>query len=443
MAWRRILALFLAIAAWPTAAAADAPFTEARLRELLAHNPQTGRPVDSVAELVPLLPEELRRNFTFVYDSRSPFKAAITPQKPRVILFTDDARLVLTFIGDETQPGADLLETMSFDDAQAKFAFNAYLLPAAERRAWRPSATEANCGRCHGADPRPIYDSYPLWPGYYGAVLDTFPRDRLGEKERRNYAEFTANAAKTGVYKDLIRPTGTPVSPFLDPKLFKDTTIELDPALFPYLPNARLGIALTELNRARIYRKLAASPGFAGNEKKMLALLLECRPGDRPSVADMHAIEGELRAENAARLRRLGLVARDPRRDRNDMQELKFVRELTEIDMVARMAGVDRSDWSMALERGSLAFFDGVLSGISNGKSYYLKEDLIYELLSHLAAREPAFARYFYAANVFAEQGYPFGTIVDLEGAARSCHRLTAAGAEAGSKQAGGARPRS
>ena len=56
------------------------------------HNPQTGRPVDSVSELVPLLPDELRRNFTFVYDSRSPFKAAITPQLPRVILFTDDGR---------------------------------------------------------------------------------------------------------------------------------------------------------------------------------------------------------------------------------------------------------------------------------------------------------------------------------------------------------------
>ena len=100
MAWR-ILLVLLTLAAWPIgpAAAADgeAPFTEARLRELLKHNPQTGRPVDSVAELVPLLPDELRKNFTFVYDSRSPFKASITPQLPRVILFSDDGRLVLTF----------------------------------------------------------------------------------------------------------------------------------------------------------------------------------------------------------------------------------------------------------------------------------------------------------------------------------------------------------
>jgi hypothetical protein len=69
------------------------------------------------------------------------------------------------------------------------------------------------------------------------------------------------------------------------------------------------------------------------------------------------------------------------------MQELQFVRELAEIDSVAKRAGVDRSDWSMALEPGSLAFFDGVLSGISDGGSYYLKEDLIFELLSHARSR--------------------------------------------------------
>jgi hypothetical protein len=446
MAWR-ILLVLLTLAAWPMgpAAAADrqGAFTEARLRELLARNPQTGRPVDSVAELVPLLPDELRRNFTFVYDSRSPFKASITPQRPRVILFSDDARLVLTFIGDDQAPGADLLETMSFDDAQAKFVMNAHLLPAAQRRAWRPSAADAKCERCHGADPRPIFDSYPHWPGFYGSVQDTFPRDRVGEKERRNFVAFAAGAAKSGVYKDLIYPPGSPVSPFMDPRLFKDNTVELDPELFPVMPNARLGIALTELNRARIYRKLAAGPGFAANERKMLALLLECRPSDRPSREGMRAVLDQLKRENAARSKRLGLLASDPHKARNDAQELLFVRELAEIDAVARMAGVDRSDWSMALEPGSLTFFDGVLSGISNGKSYYLKEDLILEMLAHLRLREPVFAKYFYAANVFADLGYPFGTIVDLGIAARSCHLLAAPGPEAGATRQGGARPRS
>jgi cytochrome c553 len=431
MAWGlvfRSLLVLLALAPLlgPRAASADdnEPFTEARLQELLQKNPATGLPVDSIAELVPLLPRELRENFTLVYDSRSPFRSGISPEFPRVILFTNDARLVLTFIGDDRQPGFDLLESMSFDYESATFRLHAYLLPAAERRGWRPSAEDAKCARCHGADARPIFDSYPLWPGYYGSVQDTFPHDRIGRKEAANYAAFSAGAAKTGVYRDLIYPSGSPVSPYLDPRLFHDNTVKLDPNLFPYLPNARLGIALTELNRQRIYRKLAAGPGFAAKEKQLLAKLLECRPQDRPDSRAMRPIAERLRDENAARLKRLGVLPGDPPKSRDDMQELQFVRELTEIDWVAQRAGVDRSDWSMALEPGSLAFFDGILSGISEGKSYYLKEDLIFEILSHLRDREPAFRKYFAWGNVFEDYGYPFGHRIDLDTAAKSCALL-------------------
>jgi hypothetical protein len=427
MAWRYLLfPLLTLLMLTPDIASAEdyQPFTEARLQELLQKNPATGLPVDSISELVPLLPRELRENFTFVYDSRSPFRAGISPEFPRVILFTNDARLVLTFIGDDRQPGAELLETMSFDYESASFELHAYLLPAGERKSWRPSAEEARCARCHGADARPIFDSYPLWPGYYGSVQDTFPHDRIGQKEAKNYAAFAAGAAKTGVYKDLIYPAGSPVSPYLDPSLFHDNTVTLDPKLFPYLPNARLGIALTELNRQRIYRKLAAGDGFAANEKQLLAKLLECRPADRPDRSALRPIEEELRSENAARLKRLGVLPGDPKKARDDMQELQFVRELAEIDWVAKRAGVDRSDWSMAMEPGSLAFFDGILSGISAGRSYYLKEDLIFELMSHLRDREPAFRNYFKWENVFDDLGYPFGHRVDLGRAVQSCSLL-------------------
>jgi hypothetical protein len=153
-----------------SAKADDGSFDTARLEALLEMSPVTKRPVDSVNELVPLSPSELRSNCTFVYDSRSPFRDSISPIYPRVILFTADARFVLTFTTDPERPGLDLLETLSFDDHEAKFELRSYLLPAANRRAWRPSAAAANCASCHGADPRPIYDSYPLWPGFYGST---------------------------------------------------------------------------------------------------------------------------------------------------------------------------------------------------------------------------------------------------------------------------------
>ena len=218
------------------AIAEDGPFDTARLEALLANNPVTKRPVDSVDELVPLLPRDIRSNFTFVYDSRSPFRSSISADHPRVILFTADARLVLTFTTDPDQPGLDLLESLSFDDREAKFEFHSYLLPAAKRRMWRPSETATNCASCHGADPRPIFDSYPVWPGFYGSVLDAFQPDRLGAEELQRYRAFLTKAIEAGPFKSLIFPNGSTVSPYLDPKLTLAGAVELDTAIMAFLP---------------------------------------------------------------------------------------------------------------------------------------------------------------------------------------------------------------
>ena len=416
--------LSTAIFAVRPAPADDAPFDATRLETLLQHNPATGRPVNSIAELAPLLPRELRSNFTFVYDSRSPFRSSISPEFPRVILFTRDARLVLTFTGDPGKPGYDMLEALSFDDASASFVARAYLLPAAERRSWRPAPEDADCARCHGADARPIFNSYPLWPGFYGSVLDAFPRDRLGVAELAKYRAFLAGAARSEPYRSLVFPSGSATSPYLDPRRRVEGAVELDAATLPFLPNTRLGMALTELNRARIYRKLAQSPKFPHDEKRALAELLACRRGDSPKDADVRTIKTELERENEQRLRRLGWAPGEARPEIDDMEELKFSRELAAIVDVAARAEVDRSDWSMAREPGSLAFFDGILSGIERGKSYYLKEDLIFEILSHLSRREPAFRRYFEADWLFADFGYPFGDRVDLGKAVGACALL-------------------
>lgn len=406
--------------------AADVPFGDAQLQALLANDPATGKPVDSVEELVPLLPRELRSNFTFVYDSRSLFKDLITPKAPRVILFSADARFIVTFIGDAANPGRDLVETMSFDDATATFALHAYVLPAAQRAGWSPPAAAADCASCHGADARPIYDSYPLWPGFYGSVLDTFFHDRLGRAELAKYRAFLAGPAKTGVYSELIFQRGSRTSPYFDPRRMT-SAFEVDPRAFAWLPNTRLGMALTELNRARIYRKLAAAPLYAAHEKDILGELLECPGSPRPPPGAYHATLLALRAENAARLKRLGGRPSDPHQSVYGMEELKFVRELTELNDVAVRAGADRSDWSMAMEPNALSYFDGVLSGIERGRSYYEKEDLIFEILEHLGDRNPALKPYFVSYAAYSDQGYPFGNRPDLGVALKACPLLTGA----------------
>jgi len=366
----------------------------------------------------------LRANFTFVHDSRGPLRASVTPAFPRAILFTADARLVLSFTGDPGAPGFDLLEALAFDDASASFSPRAWLLPAAQRRAWRPPPEAMDCARCHGADARPIFDSYPLWPGFYGAVLDAFPRDRPGREELARYRAFLAGAARAAPYNGLAFPAGSSTSPYLDPRRMVEGAVELDPSTMPFLPNTRLGMALTELNRARIGRKLAASPGFPDSGRPALAGLLGCSRAAAPAPAAVETILGELARENDDRLRRLGLRADEPRPAIDAMEELRFAPALAEIDAAARRLGADRTDWSMALEPGALAFFDGILSGMYGDRSYYLKEDVIYALLERLSARDPALRRWFAADWVFGELGYPFGDRLDIGRALGACPAL-------------------
>src|SRR6185295_7667372 len=74
----------------------------------------------------------------------------------------------------------------------------------------------SECATCHGKDPRPIFDGYGLWPGFYGSRADTLS---LNPEERENYVEFLAaqrnaprapyrllewsGSRETGPYRDL------------------------------------------------------------------------------------------------------------------------------------------------------------------------------------------------------------------------------------------------
>ena len=198
-AWVRALLIVIV-----TAPAYAGAFVLSDFQNLLARNPQTGRPTQNIKELLTLLPAENPRKFHFVYDSPKPFRDSISPDYPRVLIFSDDARFVLSFTGNPNKPGYGIVETMAFNDNTATFNFDAYMLPEAARRKVHVSAESLQCERCHGADARPIYDSYPLWPGFYGSVQDTFPpSSSVGQREAHDYRHFVANTARTGVYKYL------------------------------------------------------------------------------------------------------------------------------------------------------------------------------------------------------------------------------------------------
>ncbi|MEO6950737.1 MAG: hypothetical protein ABI321_02910 [Polyangia bacterium] len=392
-----------------TSSARAGSFSLTELDALLEREPE------HAVDLVPLLPDELRQNFTFVYASRSPFAASITPSQPRVILFSNDARFVMTFIGSPTAPGHDVLEVLAFDDATHRFVPSVRTLNGATG----PAKDATTCARCHGADTRPIFDSYPLWPGFYGSVEDTFAIGvPSSARELADYTAFLGTSAQHGVYAQLRWVQGSRTSPYLPPRTLSSRVVAASANELVYQPNTRLGMALGELNRKRIFRKLSASARFRDNEPGLLAMLLACDGHALPS----RDVQRDLERENVARLLRLGVHAQHGPHVR--MQELSDVDSLTRLVALAERAGVDRSDWSMALEPSSLSFYDGMLGAEDRGRSYYVTQDLIVELLRDLAGRDAVYAPFFVENAVLSSLGYPFAHKPDLARARAACPTL-------------------
>jgi len=425
---------------------AVAPEREREIGALIARSPVTGRPVDDAEELLEALPASIGRNFTLVHASRSPHgglgdrdAASVDAAFPRVVLFRDDGRLVLALTGNPDRPGYDTVEVVAFDDARAAFRLARYVLPAAVRRDPQLAAARAHngeldppeCLRCHGQDPRPILDSYPLWPGFYGGVRDTFVD---GSAELEHYRAFLSaqRGAPRGLYRHLRWPEGTSVPPYTDPTEYDPAVTEVDEAALRLAPNTRLGMALGELNRKRIARRLAASPRYAAQAPGILAVLLGCTPPPLEAV-DREAIARRVQADSAARLGRLGYRPRARGNFGLATSELASPGALAPVLYAAAALGVPASDFSMGLEDGALGFYDGILGREHQGRRFLLSDDVALELLRREAARDPALGRFVLGRRVLGA-GRPFGEKLDLERAAAACptllERQRASGAE-------------
>lgn len=117
----------------------------------------------------------LFRFYLLAYRSRSLQEA--TPENPRAILFHPSADFAAAFNGHPSQKGYNQMELYRFNYQQNKFEF--YELSFLENQ--KPRLSEANprkCLDCHQSlgrtdvDPRPNWEPYFMWPGFYGSAGD-------------------------------------------------------------------------------------------------------------------------------------------------------------------------------------------------------------------------------------------------------------------------------
>ncbi|AGA28282.1 hypothetical protein [Singulisphaera acidiphila] len=159
---------------FPSGYVAPSTFTFEQFLTILA-SPE----ITSVDDLVERLPHSYRENYVEIFDSRSPERSVVTPKAPRIVSYGNEAKVIVAFCGDPADQNTfNKIQILRFNDDLKRWEFYATTVPPAKNEKGDMVPLEKNparCLGCHGRNsnpPGPIWDSYPLWSGTYGANRD-------------------------------------------------------------------------------------------------------------------------------------------------------------------------------------------------------------------------------------------------------------------------------
>jgi hypothetical protein len=248
----RVLVVFLALVA-----TASRAMDLAELKALVARGQVT-----RIADLVAMLPARDRSHFALVFDSRSLHEASF--ENPRVILYGETGRVIVTFNGAPEQRGFEALEVAAFDEATSSFTFVEVLFPAEVGQRGPVTISEPNpekCRACHGERPRPLWDSHPLWPGAYGERY----LQPLSEPEQRGVRAFLAHQPTHPRYRSLVDAQRFASADTFAPGAQR----RYDGAARPS-PNEELARLLASMNARRLVALAREAPAFADHRHALL-----------------------------------------------------------------------------------------------------------------------------------------------------------------------------
>ena len=154
-------AWFLILASVSVPAAADDYTIDSLTRSL------ESRVLSDQDQVLSLLPSEFFTRYTLIYRSGS--LQAATPQSPRVIVAGPRAEFVLAFTDENASYGGDEIEAIQYRRELAKFEFFVIRPDSSGALRVRPGV---GCTLCHGQDPRPNFQPYATWPGFFGSDDD-------------------------------------------------------------------------------------------------------------------------------------------------------------------------------------------------------------------------------------------------------------------------------
>lgn len=219
-----------------------------------------GGRIQRIEHLIRRLPDELRRNYVLMAETKSSHQA--TAVRPRVILASPDARLLVAFSGAPNDPAYDRLELIQFQDETDTFEFREIVF----RRDRKPEVSPPNpsrCAGCHQESLRPNWEPGLRWKGAIGQApfLDFTESNQLksfSKLQDERYGTLLRKEATAGV--EAGRPSAA----------------------------SRLATQINKLNTRRIARQLFQLPSYERHKFAIVAALV-----NSPYLTDMLPSEPE------------------------------------------------------------------------------------------------------------------------------------------------------
>lgn len=231
--------------------------------------------VTNIDEMLTVLPDQYKDNYTLVYRTQALMQESVTPRRPRVIMFGNSGKFILAYNSHKSGKKAnrgdvEFVETLSFDPATGKsvlreLRFDGKTVPNFSK----VQANAQKCLACHTQSPKGVvaekglavkglWDPYNSWAGVYGSLsrqgIDFI---RLGTTEHKNFQQFLKEKDQNPRYSFLKLETELmsklPPDAFIrgwDPAKAEDSlTFKAGDSS---LPNQMLGMHLAHNNFVRI-----------------------------------------------------------------------------------------------------------------------------------------------------------------------------------------------
>ena len=298
------------------------------------------RGLTTLEQVIERLPEEYRAGYTLAFDSRSLHGASLT--YPRVIMFGESARLILTFNGDPNQHKYHEMEVMQYREDGKVFEMRSISF---DKGVHFSEKDPELCQACHGHAPRPIWSSYEYslledvehWPGMYGSIHDA---PILNPVEKDAYIRFRATAPQHPRYRFL--KLGHPEMEWFP--------YGMGPHKHRFRPNNRLGNLLARLNAQRVATGLVQNRFFRRYPHTVLLWMLQCPEAEQEVYVDF--IKRAYDAEYSG----LSHIALD-RYGSRSIEQFAFVLEKL-------VSGLDVYTWNLSMEPApdDPRFFTGIVT---------------------------------------------------------------------------------